>query len=310
MKLARKLIMAKIEAVSGTAVVPAAATDALGVINFEALRTVVQQDTVAYASDHYGAGDRFTISAHRGIGFQLPMIGAGTPLGTAFPAPYKALVQACGHAVTETPATSVVFSPVSNAEQSATVYVNIDGYLRKLVQARGNLKWLLDEGKIALLTVENMIGLYSAATDTALVVPAMPSFQKPAGFNKSNTTVQIGGTAMKCKRVEFNAGRSNEYRNLAGVEEIMAVDAAPTASFTIEAPAVATKDVWADLMAASSQALQVVHGTVAGNIVTLAATRAIPSGIEESEDRGVLFYTYTFDLKPTTGNDAYTATMT
>lgn len=311
MKSKRKVVGLKVESPAGTEATLASLTDYLAAIDFKwdaAARA--QTDEFEYASGGYGSRDKFMVSLTRECSFLLPIIGGGAPVGTNYPAPWLALLRACGHAVTVNAGVSVVINPVSTGEESATLNVNEDGFLRKMTFARGSLKWMLEEGKVGRMTA-SLLGLYSTPSDVTMPSVTLPTVNKPVGFSKSNSTITLGGTALKVSSIEIDGGRTHQYRNMAGAEDIIPVDCRPTATLKFELPTATVKNMYNELETTTEQALSVVHGTTVGNIWTFAAARARLVDISEAEDRGVIFTTAKFDLNPTTaGNDHYTITLT
>lgn len=311
MKSERKGVGIKIETVPGTEAAPVGATDYLAAVDFKWNSPgKPAQDSFDYASGALGDIDPFTVSMYRECEFSLPLVSSGAPVGTAYPAPWAALFRACGHAVTVTAVTDVKINPVSTGEESATIHVNEDGFLRKLIYARGSLSALLEEGKVGRFTA-SLMGLYSTPSDATMPTITLPAVQKPVGFNKANTTVTLGALALKCKRVAINGGRTHNYRNLAGQEDVVVDDCKPTVKISFELPTAAQKNVYGDLETTVSQALSIAHNTVVGNRCNFTAARAILMNITESKDRGMLFVEADFQLKPTVlGNDHYLWTMT
>lgn len=310
MKSERRLVQFKIESPSGTPAVPSPAVDALQAINFKwdsAAKAVT--DEFLYAAGYYGASDEFTVSLMRECSFEQPLMGGGTPLGTNYPPALLALYRACGHASVVAATTSVVFSPISDAMESGTLVVHDDTFLRQMGFVRGNMKFVFAEGKVPRAMV-SLMGTYSTPTDQNRPAAVLPVLQKPVGYNKSNSVVTLGALALKCSSAEFDAGRVNEYRNMAGAEDIVPSDAKSTATLKFELPRVDQKSIYSELETNVVQALQVAHGQSVGNRVALAAPAAQLTGLTEEADRGVLFVTATFRLKPVNGNDQYSITLT
>lgn len=311
MKSKRKGVGIKVEAVAGTEVVPSGATDYLAAVDFKwdaAAKAVT--DEFEYASGGYGSRDKFMVSLTRECSFMLPLVGGGAPLGTNFSAPWLALFRACGHAVTVTAATNVLMNPISTGEESATLNVNEDGFMRKMTFARGSLKFLFEEGKVPRLTAA-LMGLYSTPADVTMPSITLPTVQKPVGFSKSNTIVTLGGATLKVASIEIDEGRTHTYRNMANAEDIVPQDCRPVATLKFELPLAATKNLYSELETTATQALTIAHGTTVGNRVGFGAARAQLVDMTEADDRGVIFTTAKFELLPTTaGNDHYLFTFT
>lgn len=310
MKSERKLVQFKIESPTGTPAVPVPTVDALQAIDFKwdnAAKPVT--DEFKYAAGHYGAGDTFTVSLTRECSFVLPVMGGGAPLGTNYPPAILALYRACGHAAVITADTKVDFNPVSDAMESGTLLVHDDTLLRQMGFCRGNMKWVFAEGKVPRCMV-SLLGTYSTPQDQNMPAATLPLLQKPVGFSRSNTVVTLGTLSLKCSSVEIDAGRQNEYRNFANAEDVVPVDAQPQATLKFELPTVAQKNVYGELENTLAQSLSLTHGQVIGNRFAAAAPAAQLINLTEEADRGVLFVTASFRLKPVAGNDQYALTLT
>lgn len=306
----RKVILVKVESPAGTDAVPVGATDAFQAIDFKwGNAGKANTDEFKYAAQYYGARDVFNVSMARDCSFDVPVIGGGTPLGTNYPAALLALYRACGHAAVETPATDVVFTPISTAEETCSLYAYEDGLLRKMLYGRGSMKWLWAENKVPRCSVA-MMGLYSTPTDAPMATPTFPALQKPVGFGKANTVITLGALGLKCMSAELDGGRTNAYRRLSGVEDIIPSDLKPTVTLKFEMPTVAQKAVYTELETTLEQALSIVHGTVAGNIFTMAAPRAQLVDLSEDPDRTRIFVTAKLQLLPSALGVPYTHALT
>jgi len=306
----RKVILFKVEAVPGTDAVPTPALDSFQAIDFKwGSAGKAATDQFDYAAPYYGSRDVFNVNMQRDCTFDIPVIGAGLPLGTNYPAALLALYRACGHAAVVTAVTKVDLSPISTGEETGTLYAYEDTFLRKMVFSRGSMKWAWAEGKVPRCTVA-MLGLYSTPTDVAMVTPTLPVLQKPVGFGKANTVITLGVLALKALSAELDGGRTNAYRRLSGVEDIVPSDMRPSVTLKFEMPTVAQKSIYAELESTLDQALSIVHGTVAGNVFTTAAPRAQLVDLSEDKDRTRIFVTAKLELLPSSAGIPYTMTLT
>lgn len=310
MKSERKVILFKIEAPAGTDSAPTGLANAFQAIDFKwGNAGKANTDEFKYSAQYYGARDVFNVSMQRDCSFDVPVIGAGLPLATNYPAPLLDLYRACGHAAVVTALTNVVLSPISTGEETGSLYAYEDGILRKMLYSRGSMKWMWGEGKVPRCTVA-MMGLYGTPTDVAMAAPTFPALQKPVGFGKANTVVTLGALSLKCMSVELDGGRTNVYRRLASVEYIVPTDMKPTVTLKFEMPTVAQKSIYSELETTLDQALSIVHGTAAGNIFTTNASRAQLVDLSEDKDRGQIFVTAKLELLPSAAGVPYTHTLT
>lgn len=306
----RKVILFKAEAVRGTDPVPVVATDAFQAIDFKwGNAGKANTDQYNYAASYYGSRDVFNVSMQRDCTFDVPVIGAGMPLATNYPAALLALYRACGHAAVVTASTNVVLSPVNSGEETGTLYAYEDGIFRRMLSGRGSMKWAWAEGKVPRCTVA-MMGLYSAPTDAAMATPTFPVLQKPVGFGSANTVITLGALTLKCMSVELDGARSNAYRRLSSVEDTVPIDMKPTLTLKFELPTVAQKAVYTELETTLDQAFAMMHGTVAGNKFAVAASRAQLVDLSEDKDRGQIFVTAKLELLPSSAGVPYTLTLT
>lgn len=166
----------------------------------------------------------------------------------------------------------VVYSPISDAFESSTLYFNVDGVLHKLTGARGAVDWSLSAKKIPVFKFA-FTGLYSAVADAAAPSVILTAWQKPVPVNGVNTTgLRIHGyTGAVLSEMSMNMANSVVFRSLVGAESVLITDRKPAGSLTIEAVSVATKDWWASIKDAVTAPLSVTHGIVAGNKVKIDA---------------------------------------
>jgi hypothetical protein len=306
----RKVILFKVEATPGTDSVPVVGTNAFQAIDFKWGDVAkANTDSFKYAANYYGSRDNFIVGLQRDCAFDLPVVGAGTPLGTALPAALTDLYRACGHAIVLNAAASVVITPVNSGEETGTMYAYEDGILRKMLYSRGHMKWMWGEGKVPRCSAA-MMGLYSTPTDVAMGTPTFPALQKPVGFGIGNTIITLGGYALKSSMAELDSGRSNVYRRLSSGEDIVPSDLKPTMTLKFELPTVAQKPIYTELESTTEQALSIVHGTVAGNIVTMDASRAQLVDLKEEKDRTRIFVTAKLELLPSAAGVPYKFTLT
>lgn len=306
----RKTIMFKMETVPGTDSVPVVGTDAFQAIDFKwGNAGKANTDQFDYAASFYGSRDVFNVSMQRDCTFDVPVIGAGTPLGSNYPLALLALYRACGHAAVVTASTNVVLSPVNAGEETGTLYANEDAYRRRMLFSRGSMKWAWAEGKVPRCSVA-LMGLYSTPADVAVTTPTFPVLQKPVGFGAANTVITLGALTLRCMSAELDGARTAAYRRLSSIEDTVPIDVRPTMTLKFELPTVAQKSVYAELESTLDQTFALAHGTVAGNRFAIAASRAQLVDLSEDKDRGQIFVTAKLELLPSSAGVPYTLTLT
>lgn len=275
MKFKLQMLLGMIEATYGTDPVPSPATNWLGVENIQVNPVEMDTDDQATVSDKFGQDEKIVGAIRSTISFDVPLRGSGTA-GTA--PNLDVVLRAAGMAKVTTAGASVVYSPVDSGDESATFYWYMDRVLQKMTGVRGSWSIKFDAKKKALLSFKG-IGLRSAMSDSAGGIPAatLPTLPRPVAVNKANTTLAFGAYAAFMSTLTVDSGSDVQYRNLTNREDVTIVDRNSTLSASIELPPVATKNLLGTnglISDALTDSLTVVHGTTAGNIVTLTIPKA------------------------------------
>jgi hypothetical protein len=309
MALTRKrLIQVKKESTYGTDSTPAG-TDALLVRNLEI--TPIEADVVSrdLIRPYFGNSPQLLANTRVSITFQVELAGSGTA-GTA--PRYGAVLQACGLSETIVAATSVTYAPVSSSLSSATIYFNNDGIRHILTGCRGTFVLNAEVGQIPTIDF-TMIGVYNAPTDTALPSVTYSAQASPLIFKQGNTSsFQFFSYAGCLQSVSLDIANETVYRELVGcTKEILITDRAPSGTVMIEAPALATKDYFSIAQTETTGNLTFLHGTTAGNRVTLTAGQCDITNPTYGDQDGVQMLNIPYVAVPTTaGNDELSLAFT
>jgi hypothetical protein len=309
MALTRKrLIQVKKESTYGTDSTPTG-TDALLVRNLEI--TPIEADVVSrdLIRPYFGNSPQLLANTRVSITFQVELAGSGTA-GTA--PRYGAVLQACGLSETIVAATSVTYAPVSSSLSSATIYFNNDGIRHILTGCRGTFVLNAEVGAIPTLDF-TMIGVYNAPTDTALPSVTYSAQASPLIFKQGNTSsFQFFSYAGCLQSVSLDIANETVYRELVGcTKEILITDRAPSGTVMIEAPALATKDYFSIAQTETTGNLTFLHGTTAGNRVTLTAGQCDITNPTYGDQDGVQMLNIPYVAVPTTaGNDELSLAFT
>lgn len=302
----KRIVLAKIETVYGTDAAPLGANAILvRNLNMNPLQgTLVQRDLIR---PYFGNSDVLVAETQVQIDFEVELAGSGTA-GTA-PA-WAALIKACGFSETITPGTSVVYAPISSALPSVTLYFNVDGVLHKITGARGTFDLTMTVKQIPVLKF-TFTGIYNAPSDTAQPTPDYSGFQIPKLINTVNTPVfSLLGYSGHAESVAIKLTGDVQYRTLIGLQEVDLVDRKPSGTIVIEAPTITAKDFFTAAVSTTTGALSVTHGTVAGNIIALAAPRVSIGNPAYQDSQGVQMLSLPVVISPSTGNDELTLTLT
>lgn len=305
----RKLaITAKAESTYNTDPVPTGVANALQVRNATLSPMEMDSEGRVLVRPFLGNDEDVVMGTYQMLEFEVELAGAGAA-GTA--PKYGPLHLGSSHAETVNAGTSVVYSLVSAAFGSATLYCNYDGTNFKLTGARGTVSYDFTSRKIPFAKF-NFWGLYNAAADLVLPALTLTGWGLPIGVNKANTpTCTLHGFAGVVQSCFVDVANELVYRNLVNHESIQNVDRAPVGKIVMEMTSVTAKDWMTTIRSATTGALVLTHGTVAGNIVQIDAPKVQLIKPAFSEMDGIMMLSADMKFLPsgTNGNDELTFTV-
>lgn len=301
MFITKMAMLAKIEATSGTDPVPTGALNAILARNWSLNPLELTTEDRQVAEPWLGHTAAVIAASWQTMSFDVELAGSGAA-GTA-PA-YGPLLMACKHSQTISAGVSTTYAPVSGADDSVTIYVYIDGRLHKMSYGRGSVALVLDSRKIPVFRF-SFTGLYAPVTDAALPTPVYTGFIKPLAVNKANTTLTLHGISVFCDQFTMDVKNQIVYRNQVGNEAVYIPQRLPEGSIVFEKQSIATKDWYSTILAGTTGALAIQHGTVAGNIVSIAAGAVQALGLKLSTQQGIQMLNLGLRFLPSSGNDEY-----
>lgn len=304
----KKTILAKIETTYGTDPVPTGAANAIIAKNLNLTPLDAQMIDRNVVLPFFGNLGAIPGSAFVKADFEVEITGSSAA-GTA--PPYGPLLRACGLSETITALTSVAYAPISASFESATIYINVDGIQHKITGCRGTVS--LDFANEAIPSYKfSITGIYAAPTDTALPSLTLTAWQTPLACNKVNTTFSLHGYSAVMSKANLDAGndvQAKSYPNTS--QDVRITNRKSKGKATFEMTSVATKDWFALARAGTTGALQIVHGTAAGNIITIAAAQAQLGNPKYTDEGGIVMCDVDLMLQSTSaGNDEFTITVT
>lgn len=207
---------------------------------------------------------------------------------------------------------NVRYRPVSTGFESATIYFNNDGILHKATGCRGTFTMNCEVGQIPTLAF-TMTGIYNDPTDTAAPATTYSDQATPLIFKAGNTSaVSVLGYA-DCCLMSINLDIANEivYRELVGcTKQVLITNRAPAGEVMIEAPTIAAKDYFTIANNDTTGLLTFMHGTTAGNQVTMLAPIVDILNPTYSDSDGIQMLTLPYVAIPSSaGNDELTLTF-
>jgi hypothetical protein len=302
----KKILLAKTESVYGTDPTPSGAANAI--LTKDLSINLMQGQTVQRGTDREVLGNELSyhVAPYTTLSFGVELAGAGAAGDAPAWAP---LLLACGFSETLTPSTDAVYAPISSAFPSVTLYYHQDGLLHKVTGARGTVTFSMSPGGIPTMNF-TFTGLRNAPTDTALPTPTLIAFQTPVPITDAATpTFALHGYAATMGGFNIDLGNEVTYRNVVGEESVHIVDRAPKGDVSIEETALATKNFHAICAAHTTGALQMIHGTSAGNIVQIDAPVVQLLSPSYADSNGILMLKMQLALIPDAGDDELTLTV-
>lgn len=254
----------------------------------------------------FGRSEQFPANTKVLLPFDVELAGGGAA-GTA-PA-WGPVARMCGFAETVDVGVDVTYSPVSTGEEAATIYHNIDALRQRLNGSRGTLGFTFKAGELPYINVQAM-GLYVEVDDSALPAPTFTAFQTAKIVNRVNTpTFSLHGYAAILRDLTLQMNSARIFRDWVNSKAVDLGNREPGGQVTFECPTVAQKD-WFGIQAAGTLgALQLVHGTAAGNVVTIDCPKVQVKNLRPGSHEGILILTADLVIKPDAGNDDLVVTV-
>lgn len=299
----KKVILLKAEATEGTDSAPAGATDALRVLNYQPNFMDADGKVRNIEKAYFGADPVAMANFKRGASFDLELHGSGAA-GTAPQwmsalrfAGFAAPVLAAGATATQDPTSTV---------PSASHWAYIDNLLLKTVGARASVGYTVEDDEIPILNY-TLLGRppVNLAEEAAPGAPTIAGVTDPIIASSENTTFTLDGFSPALRRMTMNANVDLQFRSLIGPQDRVAYrDRNWNGQIVIELPDLATKNYFEKIRPGTTMVSQLVHGTVAGNIVTIQHPKLqITGNVELSEEQGALMATLPVTALPVAGND-------
>lgn len=234
------------------------------------------------------------------VSCDVEMVGSGAA-GTE-PA-YNPLLKACGLGQTTVSSTSNTYAPISTSFGSCTIYCNIDGVRHKVTGCRGTFSINCELNQIPVISF-SMTGIYNAPTDTAAPTCTYNA-TKPLLFKTGNTSAfSLFGYAGALQSWSFDMNNDTVVRQLVGgTQEVMITDRKPSGSATVEAVALSAHNFFTDATGSSTGTNTFLHGTTAGNKVTISCPQTDLGQPTYEDSDGVQMLSLPFVATPTSAGN-------
>jgi len=308
MLLRKMLITAVAQGAFGTGGTPTATSNAILArsampvpINLE----FVPRSLLKAVKGNFGA---IAVGEYRTIEFETELAHSGAA-GTA--SPLAPLFKSSQMNETVTASTKVEYKGISADTPYLTLWCYLDKVLFKLEDAWGTWSAELNPKGIPVIKWK-FIGKYVAPSDVNVPTNAvLTAFLKPLPLGKTNTpTFTVHGVAVKANAFSVDWGAELEWRELFNDASVQSNDRSPTARVSFELTTVAAK-AWAETVRQNTEAaIQMIHGSGAGNIVQLDAPKAQFTADPTLTEVGKrAFITGQLSLNPDAGDDELVLTF-
>lgn len=303
-----KTILAKLETTYGVDTTPTGAANAMLVSDVSFSPMDGEDVSRNLERTYFGAQSSLPVGLRSQLTFSIELVGSGTA-GTA-PA-WGPLMRACGAAQVITAGTKVEYTPVTDNPESCSIYFDVDGTKHVMLGTRGTWVYRINAQGIPVL-VFTMTGLFSLPAEAPKPVPVYTAFQAPQIASTANTpTFTVGGVALKLRSFEVTLGNVITPRLLIGYEGILITDRNEQLAARVEAEALTVYNPFTKAHAATTEAIVLAHGTVAGKRVQFDAPYAVVQRLTGYENQdGILEWPLTYSLLPSAGNDQWKITLT
>lgn len=307
-------ILAKIETTYGTDPVPTGSANALLVSNVSANPLVANNVSRELIRPYLGGSEQLIGTKYIELSFDVELQSSGSMVAPTVPA-WGPLVRACGMAETATAGIRVEYNPISTAFESVTIYYFLDGVLRKLLGARGNLVIKMGVGERPVLSFA-FKGLDGGVTATALPATTLTGFKTPSVITDANsgdvllgctytaaTPALTGGTLYPSRGLEIDLGNQVEFVPMLGSEAIDIINRQTTARVQFDFTAAQEVTFDASVKANTLQAIGLQHGATAGSKALVFAPAAQLISPSYQEFNGRVLMGFEARLVPSGGND-------
>lgn len=306
LKFRRRAVLAKTEVTYGTDATPSGAANAIQLSDVTINPMEGEEVERNLVGRSIGSQPALLVGLHVVLEASVELAGAGT----AGDAPgYGVLLRACGFSETVDAGVDVVYAPVSADEESASIYFNLDGQRFVMLGSRGTASFSVSARGLPQITFR-LTGLWSEPSAQAYPTGDFSAFQKPLPATKANTpTFTLHAFTAVMHSLEISQNNEIAHRDLVNEESVIITDRGFTGTTVIDMPALGTQNFFAVAKAETLAALQLIHGTAAGNIIQIDAPKVQIGRPSIADAQGVATLSLPLRLTPDAGDDDFTLTV-
>lgn len=302
----KKTLLAKIEVTHGTDSVPTGAANAIQTRDLTIMPLEADVLDLGLDKPNFGSNLGTLINRHVMVTFKVPLAGSGVA-GTA-PA-WGPLMKACGNTETVAAGVSVSYTPLDNDPPTLSMYVKRDGVLHKMTYARGSVKMAPSVNNYPWLEFSFM-ALYVGPVAAGVITPVYTPWIKPVPFRATTVAATVLSQTVGMFSLSIDFGQKVEKYEQSEEESIQITDRNSTYQSEFEEPTLDVHDFYADTIAETLGTLSYVHGTTAGNIVTVSSPQIQFTKISGGQQKNVATLQVSGPLTTDGTNPDYTITCT
>lgn len=310
-------ILAKIEATSGTDSVPTGAANAMAVSNVKITPLNAQFVGRDLLRNYFGISEQLISSYNKLISFDVEAVGSGTA-GTA-PA-WGPLMRACGFAETLVATERVEYKPVTNGQESCSIYAYDAGILHKFVYCKGGPQITLGLGGIPKISY-SFVAIDAGDTAATPAGVSFTGFKVPEVVQDALTGDLIlggtytptpgvpgitGGTVYPSKGIEIDTGIKPEFINLLGGQSVDITDRQVKGKVTVDATVAQEIAFYTAVKGTTLQSVGLIHGSVVGRRFGVFGANVQLVDPAKAEMQGKRLIDLGLNFIPGSGNDELT----
>lgn len=307
-------ILAKVEVTYGVDPTPTEGANAILVSNVSINPLAANNVSRDLIRPYLGGSEQLVGSAWVEMGFDVELVGSGTA-GTN-PAWFP-LLEACGFAVSNTPAVRSNAYPETPADGSVSIYYFLDGVKHVATGCRGSAMFKLNSGERPVMSFK-FLGIDGGVTAASPSALTLTGFKTPLVVNEPNTgdlvfgcTFNVdalaptltGGTSYPSRGIEIDQANAVSYTPLLGGESVDVTQREPSCKFQLDLTAAQEVTFMTSVKANTTQSIGIVHGTTAGYKVAVFLPAVQLINPTMTDQNGRLLVGFDGRILPSAGND-------
>jgi hypothetical protein len=304
-------ILAKIESSYGVDPTPTGVANAMRVYGQSVEPLNIKYVENSYLRGYAGGNPELIGAIHKKVSFSVDLAGSGAA-GTA-PA-YGELLRACAYAEAISAGVRVDYTPITNNEESVTIYYYDSGVLYKLLGARGDFELDMTSGnkpalKFTFLGIDG--GIVATASTPATTLTA---FKDPLVVTNPNTADVLvgctysagalsGGVSYPSRGLNFKTSNNTTHDEILGGEAIIVDRKGITGSVEFDLTTAQEVTFEGYVRNATKNSIGLVHGTTAGYKILVFAPSVQLKGAKPTYNNGQRRTSFDVSALPSIGND-------